>query len=206
MKALIIVLALLLVLFLIAMIKLGVSIVYRDNKLSIRIIAAGFRLKLGQKKKDKQKRGKKNADPEQKKEKPKFEAKPWIRSALNHWTELMAMIGRVLTSPTIEKLRVYISVGDEDPEKCAMDYGRLCAIVGSILAPLENTFKIKKRDVEINNNFFSTKNCLEAEAVLAIRVYAIVALAAAALRIVIRIYREVKYSKKVVLNNESSSS
>jgi len=107
------------------------------------------------------------------------------------------LVGRVLTAPTIDILKLYISVGGE-PDECAVRYGQICAGVGALLAPLENTFAVLKRDVGVRCTFGSEKLKIDLETRVTLKIYEVIALLVAGLRLLLCLYREVNMNKKVV--------
>ena len=77
----------------------------------------------------------------------------------------------------VENIDVLVRFGGTDPSKIAINYGRAWAGIGCLNPLLENTFKIKKRNIraEISEDVKSVD--VTAELSLYIRVYCILALA-----------------------------
>jgi len=195
-------LILLLVLFLVALLaflKLGVHIIYNDEDLRLRILVGELRIRVASSEHPSPK--KKKLSPKAKVGSKKVSKKPWIKAAFAHWADILFLVGRILTSPTMEKLKLRVMVGNEDPEACAITYGRVCGAVAAILPPLENTFTVKRRDVQVMCCFERDKMQVEAETVVVLRVYQIVAIAVAALRLILSIYSEVNNTDKKVVEN-----
>lgn len=65
----------------------------------------------------------------------------------------------------LKELKLCLTVGamGEDAAKGAITYGRAWAAVGALIPVLENTFHIKKRDVQVELDYFSDKNKIYAE-------------------------------------------
>jgi len=183
---------------LIAIVKVGFCLEYREEKVEFRLLIGPFPIKFTQKKKDapqKAKENNKKAPVEHKKGQKKW--KMWVKAALSHWDEILTLVGRVLTAPTIDILKLYISVGGE-PDECAVRYGQICAGVGALLAPLENTFAVLKRDVGVRCTFGSEKLKIDLETRVTLKIYEVIALLVAGLRLLLCLYREVNMNKKVV--------
>ena len=206
------------VLFLLAMVRVGVHVLYEEKQLQLELLISRFKLLLVGPKNEKKpkksqsmvkpKSAKPETEPAQSKEKPKKKkgaAKPWIDAVLEYWRELFALIGRVLTTPTLDVLRVELQVGG-DPEKCAMPYGRVCAMVGAVLPVVENTFRIRKRNIQVVPRFDRDDMEITAEAAITVRIYEIFALAFALLGLGVKILLQARNHKKAVQQYESSSS
>ena len=213
MKTLLIVAA---VLFLLGMIKVGVHGFYEGKAFRLDLIISRYRMTLvGEEQEKRPKKPKKarrkkqpKKDPQQNKpkaasaqqnvdnasaSKPKKSGgfqkfKPWLSALLDYWQDILGLIGRVLTSPTLDILRLEIKVGAGDAEACAMKYGKICAIVGAVLPVVENTFTIKKRKIDVLCLFDQDSMDISAEAAITIRIYEIFALVFALLGLGIKIF------------------
>ena len=220
MKGLLITLAVLLVL---ALIKVGVRVIYRNKQLQVDVLISRFKLVVvGDKKKTKKKKSKpvkpkkaektggkisskkdtaaaatdQKASEENKKPKQKGKLKPWIDALLTYWREILELIGRVLRSPTLDDLQLEIRVGGSDAEACAMTYGRICAIVGGVLPVVENTFGIRKRRIEVYPVFDGEKLDFSADVSITLRIYEIFALVFALLGLGLKLFLEARKNKK----------
>ena len=220
MKGLLITLAVLLIL---ALIKVGVRVLYQQKQLQVEVLISRFKLIIvgdrKKKKKKKHKSDKKEKKPAKekaksakteassektdqnnkdgsKKSKQKGKLKPWIDALLTYWREILELIGRVLTSPTLDDLQLEIRVGGSDAEACAMTYGRICAIVGGVLPVVENTFGIRKRRIEVYPVFDGDKLEISADVSITLRIYEIFALAFALLGLGLKLFLEARNNKK----------
>jgi len=218
MKALLIVLA---VLFLLAMIKIGVHVFYEEKKLKLDVLIFKFRITLigkensGKKPKQKKKEKPQKAQVQKKERAPAEKSKssggfqklkPWLNSLLDYWQEIFLLVGRVLTTPTLDVLRLEIVVGAADAEACAMKYGKICAITGAVLPVVENTFTVKKRKIDVACMFDRESMEISGETAITVRVYEIFALAFALLGLGLKILLQARKYKKAVQQYESSSS
>ena len=186
----------------IAWIKCGVRILYEKEDLLVELCCLGFRYCLfgGE---EKQQKKKEKASPEKKKntEQPVSQTakrKINVRAYLPYWQEILEMIGRVLTAPTINLLRLKAEAGGRDAEACAMAYGRMWAAVGVVLPVVENIFQVEKREISILCNYEKPSVEICAEVRLSLRVYEILALACVVLTFLLRLRREMNHEEKAV--------
>ena len=213
-----------LVLVILGMLKVGVRVLYQQKKVRLEVLISKFKIvllgkdekpkkaKVPKVKKDqpakpkKEKKTKSNLKSKsvqpsasqtgEKKPKKKGKFKPWIDAALAYWQEILQLIGRVLTSPTLDDLQLEIRVGGGDAEKCAMTYGKICAIVGGVLPVVENTFGIRKRRIEVYPCFDRDDLDIMADVSITLRIYEIFALVFALLGLGLKIFLEARKNKK----------
>lgn len=201
MKVLLIVLA---VLFLIALLPMGIHLQYK-NDLHVFLKIGPWKKLLDEESKEKKPESKKHESkkPASRKDRPAKQktAKSWLPVLRKHWREILGAVGRILKAPTLDLLRLDIAVGDEDPAKCAISYGRICAAVGAGIPVVEGVFRVKKRQINVNCCFDRSGTEIGADVVLTLRVYQIFALAAGLLRLGMKLLLE-----KRRCQNESSSS
>ena len=147
------------ILTLLAILPLGVSVIYNESGPLVRLIAGPVRLTLFPKKK-------KDKKEKPKKEKPKEEAKvgkqkgkapsqkggsftdflPLVQLALN-------FLGDFRRKLRVKRLEMKLIMAGGDPCDLAINYGKAWAAVGNLMPHLENLFVIKKRDVEVECDF-----------------------------------------------------
>ena len=128
----------------------------------------------------------------------KANLKPWIDAVMTYWRELLALVGHILTAPTLDILRLEVWVGGKDAEACAMTYGRICAMIGSVLPVVENTFGIRKRKIDVWCCFDRDDMEISAEATVTVRIYEIFALVFALLGLGIKLLLEARNNTKAV--------
>ena len=198
----------LLIVVLVALIKIGIRVNYvgKDFRMDLKVSRFCFAL-IGEeksKKPKKQKENKKSPPPVDKKKtgenvkKGSILENPWVKSVLDYWQELLSLIGRVLVSPTLDTLYLHMKIGGGDAEKCAMKYGKICAILGGVLPVVENTFGIRKRDIQVWCCYDRDDIDISAETSITIRVFEIFALVFAVLGLGIRILLQARKYKKAV--------
>ena len=105
------------------------------------------------------------------------------------------MIGKVLTSPTLDILRLHIAVGGGDPE---MTYGKICAGMGAGLPLLYNTFRVKKDDIQVVCRYDLSKVVIMAEVEATIRIGEVFALVGTVIGLLVKIYLTKKRNDKAV--------
>jgi len=157
--------------------KVGVRIHWDSGSmiLKIRIGLIRFSLSTEKKKTPPKKQKKKTESSAQqtadklKKEKKKMSPslKSWIMALIERRGELLSLLGKVLTSPTLDLLRIHIAVGGKDPE---MTYGKICAGMGAGLPLLYNTFRVKKDDIHVNIRYDLSKILILAEIETTVRI------------------------------------
>lgn len=188
------------VLFLIilAFLKVGVCICYREQKVAIRFQVGFLKFSLKEKGEQCDNKVKRGGENKAKGKKSRKTYTPWIKVVVKNWTYLLSLVGKILSAPTIDKLEAVIKVGDDEPDECALKYGRVCALVGTLLAPVENTFEIKRRKVDVLCCFDQTELYVEASVSATLRVYQALSLAIEVIKFVSKVSNEVKIDKKVV--------
>lgn len=199
-----------LIFLVLALCRVGIHVIYRDNKLLLWVVVSKMRIiligKEKKKRKNRAKSVKKTSVPQTtvstnshlKKKKNQGAAKLWFQVVLDEWNGIVSVIGRVLTKPTLDVFRLCIAVGAGDAESCAMTYGRICAIVGGCLPAFEKTFRIKKREINVYCCFERDKLEFDAETVITLRIYEVFALVFALLGLGIRLFLKVRNMKKAV--------
>ena len=201
-------------LVLLAMVKVGVRVTYDEKKLRVELLIFRFKMvllgddKTEKPEKPKKEKTKKDKRPsvrsESKQQKPKEKKNilqnPWVQAVLEYWRELLALVGRVLTTPTLDVLRLQLWVGGGDSEKCAMTYGRVCAILGGVLPVVENTFGIRKRQIAVWCCYDRDAIDFSAEAAITVKIYEVFALVFALLGLGIKLLIQARNYKKAVQN------
>ena len=199
----------LVVFLLLLLLKVGVRILWDSESLLLKIRVGLLRFSLSSEKKSKKKETKKKkqekkpeqtAQPQgvkQKKEQKGMSPslKSWLIALLERRGELLSMIGKVLTSPTLDILRLHIAVGGGDPE---MTYGKICAGMGAGLPLLYNTFRVKKDDIQVVCRYDLSKVVIMAEVEATIRIGEVFALVGTVIGLLVKIYLTKKRNDKAV--------
>ena len=166
------------VLFLLAVLPLGVSVRYNEAGFLAKVIAGPVKITvfpLPKKEKKKKKPEKMKSEeqkeeenlpkppqpPKQPKEKKSKEEKqekggsltdfiPFVKLALN-------FLGDFRRKLRLNLLEVKLVLGGGDPCDLAMNYGKTWAAVGNLMPHLERLFVIKKKDVEVECDFAASE-------------------------------------------------
>lgn len=166
------------ILFLLAILPLGVSVHYNSEGAVVKIILGPLKIQVvpGKKKPPKEKKEKTEKKLKEKPEKPKParqvgadapppEPKPEqpkekggsILDFLPLVKTLFDFLGDFRRKLRVENLQLKLIMAGGDPYNLAMNYGKAWAAVGNLLPKLEQWFVIKKRDIEVECDFVETK-------------------------------------------------
>lgn len=163
------------ILFLLAVLPLGVSIHYNVEGAVVRIILGPVKLTVVPAKKKPPKEKKEKKKPEKKPKKaeqpkqvgaaePPTEPKPEkqeqggsILDFLPLVKTLFDFLGDFRRKLRIDNLQLKLIMAGGDPYNLAMNYGKAWAAVGNLLPKLEQWFVIKKRDIEVECDFVDTQ-------------------------------------------------
>ena len=176
------------ILFLLAILPLGVRVRYNADGALVKLILGPFRLQIvpGKKKTPKKKKEKPKPDKAEKKQKKeknkKEEMKPKQVGAANPpkpaespekqeqggsildflplVKTLFEFLGDFRRKLRIKNLYLKLIMAGGDPYDLALNYGRAWAATGNLLPKLENWFVIKKRDIEVECDFVAEKTTI----------------------------------------------
>ena len=174
MTALIVIGCILLVLVLLALLRVGIRIIYNTDGLVLHLQLGPIRMILyprAARPEKKARRRKKKAE----KEKPPAPEKEGPGS-LKKFMELLPGIRKAL-SRLRRKLRVDLLIlhmtipGKEDPAGAAIGFGRSSALLHSLLALLENLLDVRRRDVTVQPDFAREETEVYVEARLTLAVW-----------------------------------
>lgn len=185
------------VLFLLAVLPLGVHVRYDGDGAVVKVVAGPIRITLiprpkKEKKPPKEKKTKKtekDASKEEetlpkppqppKREKPKEEKKKG--GSLTDFLPLVKVgldfLGSFRRRLRLNILEVKLILAGDDPCDLAVNFGRAWAAVGNLMPQLERYFVIKKRDVEIECDFTARETLVNARLELTITLGRIISLA-----------------------------
>ena len=164
------------ILFLLAILPLGVSVHYNVDGPVVKIILGPVKLTVVPAKKkppkEKKEKPKKEKKPKVKPEKPKqvgadappAEPKPEkkeeggsILDFLPLVKTLFDFLGDFRRKLRVDNLQLKLIMAGGDPYNLAMNYGKAWAAVGNLLPKLEQWFVIRKRDIEVECDFVASK-------------------------------------------------
>lgn len=174
MTALIVILAVLAVLFLIGMIRLGGRLKYGAEGLFVHVLAGPVRIQVvpAPPKKDKKAKPKKEKEPkEEKPKKPKPEGQPGTLQRV--WSVLPRIIdavGGLRRRIRIDDFDMTLIWGGSDPASIAIGYGRANAALGAFWPLVENNFKVKRRNFDIQMDYDRKSPAVEITAAFTVTV------------------------------------
>ena len=178
MIALYIIGGILLLIILLLLCPIVLSVKYVDERLSIRL--CGFRLlpqkekPKKEKKRKKKKKEKEAKDPKKKKKKKSKIDFQYVKTLITSATPAAKKVFRKIK---IRKFRfIYICAGD-DAAKTAIQYGRICAAVASLLPIIQNIFDIKVDKIDVQLDFSVNKPYNEVKFKAKLKVYVLIAAA-----------------------------
>ena len=155
------------VIFLLAILPLGIGCSYDCDGVVVRILAGplGFKVYPVKKTKEKPKEDKKNKEkkpankPTEKTPAPKGGSlknfMPLVRVALD-------FLGDFRRKLRVRRLELNLVLGGGDPCDLAVNYGKAWAALGNLWPKLEQIFVIQKRDVEIQCDFEASQTLVTA--------------------------------------------
>ena len=124
--------------------------------------------------------------------------KKWLVALWEKRRELLELLGKTMEYPTLDRLCLHVMVGNPDPAACALEYGAVCAAIGTGLSVLYRTFQVKKQDISVNCRYDLPKTHTEGEVELSIRAYLLIYLGITALRHFLKVYQSTKMTEKAV--------
>jgi len=177
------------ILFLLAILPLGVSVRYDSGGTVVRVILGPVRITLiPRKKKDPQKKAEpkkqeqKQKSPQKEKKSPppeKTEA-PAKGGSLTDFLPLvkigLQMLDCFRRKLRVDRLECKLILGGDDPCDLAVNYGKAWAAVGNLLPGLERVLVIRKREIEVECDFTSNQTLVIARLDLTITLGRLVSL------------------------------
>lgn len=162
---------------------LGVRLCYNEDGPRATLLAGPVRLRLYPRPCGKSQKGKKEkAKGSPKIVEEKVENAP---SSGGNWKDFLplvktalAFLGDLRRKLRINRLQFKLVLAGEDPCDLAVNYGRAWTAVGNLLAAMEESFTIKKRDVEVQCDFTSTETRVTARVDVTISLGRLLVLAA----------------------------
>lgn len=175
----------LLILFLLAILPLGASVLYDEDGPRVRIVAGPVKIQVFPMKKTKKEKPKKEA---KKKPAPKDKGakKPAPKpKSGGSWTDFLPLVRIALDllndlrrKLRVNELKLHLTMAGDDPCDLAVNYGRMNASLAALLTQLERFLVIQKRDVHIDCDFAASETVILARLDLTITLGRILSIAA----------------------------
>jgi len=164
------------VIIIISLLRFGLTFEYGDSGISVRIWAGAHFLRVYPQKEKSEKQEIKKLRKKEKKAKKKAEEakteKPGgLKGFLDKLPVILKGVGRLRRKLLVKKLTVRFVSGDEDPSKAALLFGASNAAYGLVIPILENTFRIKKRDISSSADFEAAQPSIYVNAAISIAVW-----------------------------------
>lgn len=153
-------------LILISQIRLGGRVVYEEGEIRAILIVGPLRLQMYPKQSEnsrKQKKEKTSAKAHERKETPKGGTVERFMELLPTVVEAVQALKRRIR---IDRLKLSVIWGADDPAAAAIGYGRANAVLGMIWPLLDNNFKVKKCDFKADVDYGRTEPELTADAAI----------------------------------------
>ena len=175
-----------LILFLLAILPLGASVLYDEDGPRVRIVAGPVKIQVfPMKKKAKKDKPKKEAKKKPAKaEKPAKKPAPKPKSG-GSWTDFLPLVRIALDllndlrrKLRVNELKLHLTMAGDDPCDLAVNYGRMNASLAALLTQLERFLVIQKRDVHIDCDFAASETVILARLDLTITLGRILSIAA----------------------------
>ena len=176
----------LLILFLLAILPLGASVLYDEDGPRVRIVAGPVKIQVFPMKK----KAKKDKPKKEAKKKPAKEGKTAKKPAPKpksggSWTDFLPLVRIALDllndlrrKLRVNELKLHLTMAGDDPCDLAVNYGRMNASLAALLTQMERFLVIKKRDVHIDCDFAASETVILARLDLTITLGRILSIAA----------------------------
>lgn len=178
-KVLLVVLA---VLWLISLIRVGARVRYGEDGLFAFVLAGPLKIKLlpAKPKKEKPKKEKKPEKKPAQGEKHKKEPQEGRPGTLSRLLQLLPVVGQACGAlkrkTRIDDLELRLIWGGSDPAAVALGYGQANAALGMIWPLLDNNFKVKRHEFQIDMDYGRTQPMVELQAAVTFTIGQIVTL------------------------------
>ena len=150
------------ILVLLAIMPVGVSLIYGEDGLFLSLLLGCVKIKLFPRpKKEKQADGKKKKKKPAKSSQPSVKASPKKKKGgkLSDFMPLvdvaLSFLGSLRRKLRVKRLELDLTLAADDPCDLAVSYGKAWAAVGNLMPLLERMFVIKKRNVQVHCDFLA---------------------------------------------------
>ncbi len=148
-----------------SVLPLGASVLYDEGGVMARILVGPLKIQVFPLPKKKKKPKPEKKSPQSK---PKAEPKPVTTVPKGgSWTDFLPLVqvgldllGDLRRKLRVKHLKLHLTMAADDPCDLAVNYGRMNAAMGGLLAQLERFFVIQKRDIRINCDFAADRTVI----------------------------------------------
>lgn len=155
------------ILILLAILPLGVSVIYNEDGPLVRVIVGFIRLKIFPLKKEKKPKKIKQKSKTKNSSTPKKKKEPGKKGgSITDFLPLLKIVVDFLEGfrrkLRVNRLELKLILAGGDPYDLAMSYGKAWAVLGNITPYLDRVFVFKKRDVNVECDFEGSKTLIYA--------------------------------------------
>jgi len=177
------------ILVLLALLRLGVSVEYSEDGLTVILRAGPLRLRAYPRFEKPEKARKKAARRAKKVKKEKKKPEKKRPGGLEGFLEILrvakTMLGRLRRRLLIKHLTIHFTAASEDPSKTALMFGGANAVIGAIMPALEHNFRIRRRDLRTSADFNASAPGIYVYAAISLAVWEAAYIAAALLPLLV---------------------
>ena len=184
-----IIIGVILLLIILALIRFGVGLTYGDKKILVKASAGPVRVTLYPRPKkpqeeERRRKEEKQARRERKRRREREEPTPEKEGKKPELLKdiilpVLETLGRLRRKLTINTLTVHITSGGPDPCDTALSFGRTSAVLGALMPLIENTFRVKERDIRTDVSFDAAETEIFVDARLTLAFWEIIYIALA---------------------------
>ncbi len=151
------------ILFLLAILPLGVRFRYNEQGFAMKILAGPFKIPFSIPKMEKSPKD----TPEKEKKKPKESKKPKEDAQKGgSWKDLVSVgldfLGDLRRKLRFDHINIHVVLAGEDPADLGILYGKIWAAVAGLWPALERAFVIRRKNVEITCDFAASETLVAA--------------------------------------------
>ena len=158
-------LVVLLILIVLALIPIGITVLYGDDGAAIRLKAGLFHFRLypSKIKKNKQKISDKQQQESFEKEKNVHKQQGGTLDDFLAWLNIILdILGDLRKKIRISRLELHLVLAGDDPCDLSVNYGLAWAALGNLMPLLETVFTIDKRNLQIASDYTGSKTRINA--------------------------------------------
>ena len=175
-------LAILLILWLISLLRIGGRVKYGQAGLSVTVLVGFFKIRVlpPKAKKEKPPKGRTRKQPPSVAEKHKKRPKEGQPGTLSRLMKLLPVIGQACGALKrkirIDDLELNLIWGGSDPAAIALGYGQANAVLGILWPMFDHNFKVKRHSFQLGMDYARTQPAVELQAAVTFTVGQIVTL------------------------------
>ena len=189
------------ILILLAILPLGVHVLYNAEGIRVALMIGPFKLKLIPAKHKKEKKEKEKETEEKPEEDKKTAAgKEKTGGSFLDFLPLVKtcieFLGAFRRKLRIKRLEMKLTMASSDPCDLAVNYGKAWAALGNLMPLLDQAFVIKKRDLEVQCDFTASETVVYARADITITLGRLLAVVVKYAIRLLRQYLKIQKSRK----------